>query len=120
VGKLYHIKHKSVFNIEQKSLFSRLKTWQDVGMKKHRRLQDEYQFPGFRPKAAIKGIFGDSHSVIVQLTRSQKKQHADAAERRSNRSTTGKYAGYEIYRAETNGCIWKSRLDEFSARSAGW
>ncbi len=42
-------------------------------MKKHRRLQDEYQFPGYRPKAALKGIFGDPYSVVIKLERRQKK-----------------------------------------------
>ena len=89
-------------------------------MKKHRRLQDEYQFPGYRPKAAIKGIFGDSHSVIVQLTRSKKKQYADAVKRHNERFTIGGYAGYVTYRVETSGYTWKWKLDESSARSAGW
>jgi len=89
-------------------------------MKKLKRLQDEYQFPGYRPKAAIKGIFGDSHSVIVQLTRNQKKQRADAVERYNEHFTTGKYAECVTYRAETSGYTWKSRLGGFSARSAGW
>jgi hypothetical protein len=87
-------------------------------MKKHRRLQDEYQFPGYRPKAAIKGIFGDSHSVIVQLTRLQKKLFADVAELNTGRFTIGKYEGYGICHAETSGSIRKSNLDGFFARNA--
>lgn len=89
-------------------------------MKKHRRLQDVYQFPGYRPKAAIKGIFGDSHSVVIELVRLQKKRNAAVVVPHTVRSTTGEYAGYEICRAETNGYIWKSRSGGFCARSAGW
>lgn len=89
-------------------------------MKKHRRLQDEYQFPGYRPKAAIQGIFGDLHSVIVQLTRLQKKIFAGVVEPHTGRFTTGRHEGYGIYRVETSGFTWKSRLGGFSARSVVW
>jgi hypothetical protein len=89
-------------------------------MKKHRRLQDEYQFPGYRPNAAIKGIFGDSHSLIVQLARLQKKLFAGVAEPYKGRSTTGKYAGYGICRVATSVFTWKSKSGGFSARNVVW
>jgi transposase len=37
------------------------------------RLLDVYQFPGFRPKATIKGIFGDPKARVIRLERRQKK-----------------------------------------------
>lgn len=49
-------------------------------MSKIKRLLDEYHFPGFYPKAAIKGKFGDSKAKVIQLVRRQKKRFADAAE----------------------------------------
>lgn len=36
-------------------------------MGKKKRLLDEYRFPGFRPKAEIKGIFGDSKARLFDL-----------------------------------------------------
>ncbi len=36
-------------------------------MPKKQKLLDEYQFPGFRPKSKIKGIFGDPYARIIQL-----------------------------------------------------
>lgn len=89
-------------------------------MKKYRRLQDVYRFPGYRPKAAIKGIFGDPKSVVLELVRLQKKRYADVAAPRIGRSTTGKSAGYGIYHAETSVCTLKLRSDACSARSVDW
>jgi hypothetical protein len=48
------------------------KTWQDLEMRKTRRLLDEYRFPGFRPKAAMQGIFGKPEFRVIQLERRQK------------------------------------------------
>ncbi|MEW5746110.1 MAG: hypothetical protein AB1805_11820, partial [Nitrospirota bacterium] len=48
-------------------------------MGKKRRLLDEYRFPGFRPRADIKGRFGDPKARIIQLERTQKKQSAAVA-----------------------------------------
>jgi len=39
---------------------------------KKRRLLDEYWFPGFRPKAAIKGIFGEPDARVIKLDRQKK------------------------------------------------
>ncbi|MBE7446145.1 MAG: hypothetical protein HS132_13190 [Planctomycetia bacterium] len=41
-------------------------------MEKKRRLLDEYRFPGFVPRAEIKGIFGDSNARDIRLKRTQK------------------------------------------------
>ena len=40
-------------------------------MKKKRTLLDEYRFPGYRPRARIKGIFGDPAARVVTLVRTQ-------------------------------------------------
>ena len=38
------------------------------------RLPDTYGFPGFRPAAIVRSIFGDPKARIVTLQRRQKKQ----------------------------------------------
>jgi transposase len=45
-------------------------------MLKKRSLLDAYRFPGFRPRARIKGIFGDPQSRVIRLERRQKKRCA--------------------------------------------
>lgn len=41
-------------------------------MGKIRRLLDVYRFPGFRPKARVKGLFGDPKARVIRLERLQK------------------------------------------------
>ncbi|MBI2471493.1 MAG: hypothetical protein HYV59_09665 [Planctomycetes bacterium] len=41
-------------------------------MGKKKRLLDKYHFPGFRPNAEIKGIFGDAKAHVIRLVRTQK------------------------------------------------
>lgn len=50
-------------------------------MSKIKSLLDEYRFVGFRPKRALKGIFGDSHARVIELVRRQKKLNAHAVEK---------------------------------------
>ncbi|PIP27627.1 MAG: hypothetical protein COX30_00865 [Candidatus Moranbacteria bacterium CG23_combo_of_CG06-09_8_20_14_all_39_10] len=49
-------------------------------MKKIKKLQDEYRFPGFYPRAVIKGKFGDHTAKVIQLIRRQKKLFVDVVE----------------------------------------
>lgn len=42
-------------------------------MGKKRRLLDEYRFPGYRPKADIRGVFGDPKARVIWLERIRKK-----------------------------------------------
>ena len=42
-------------------------------MRKPRRLDDAYRFPGFRPEATVRGIFGDPKARILRLLRRGKK-----------------------------------------------
>ncbi len=42
-------------------------------MRKPRRLDDTFRFPGFRPEATVRGIFGDPKARIVRLLRRGKK-----------------------------------------------
>ena len=42
-------------------------------MKRKKTLLDEYRFPGCRPRARLKGVFGDPLAQVVALVRTQKK-----------------------------------------------
>jgi hypothetical protein len=72
-------------------------------MGKKRKLLDEYRFPGFRPKAEIKGIFGDPKARVIKLERTQKKQYAGNVARFIEVITTRRCDGYEIYHVEMHG-----------------
>jgi len=41
-------------------------------MGKRRRLLDEYQFPGYRQRVDIQGVFGDPRARVIKLERVQK------------------------------------------------
>ncbi len=78
-------------------------------MRKKRALRDEYQFPGFSPKAAIQGIFGDPKARVVTLVRRQKKRPVVPAEQFTEIFTIGKGEAFGIYLAEMHGFIWMWR-----------
>lgn len=40
------------------------------------RLHDLYSFPGFRPAATVRGVFGDRFAVVISLRRRRKKHPA--------------------------------------------
>ena len=80
---------------------------------------DEYRFPGFRPKAKIKGIFGDPRARVITLQRSQKKQHAVAAEQYIGVITTRQNDGYGTCPVGMHGSTWKWKSGESGANSVG-
>ena len=88
-------------------------------MGKKRKLLDEYRFPGFRPRAEIKGIFGDPKACVIQLKRTQKKQYAGVVGRFIGVITTRRFAEYGIYPVGMHGYIWKWRFDGYYVGSAG-
>jgi len=87
-------------------------------MSKTRRLEDEYQFPGFRPLAQVQGIYGDPYARVIRLIRRQKKQAAASAEPFTKASTIGRLVVFAICPVATRGFIWRWRFDGFSAGSA--
>ena len=87
-------------------------------MGKKRRLLDEYQFPGVRPRSAIQGMFGDPKARIVWLDRTEKKRHAVAVAPCIAVITTRQYDRYGTCPAEMPGYIWLWRYGEFGAGSA--
>ena len=78
-------------------------------MEKKRRLLDEYRFPGFSPRAEIKGIFGDPKARVIR----QKKRYAGVVERFIGVITTRRCVGYGIYPVEMHGFTWKWRCGEY-------
>lgn len=86
-------------------------------MGKKRRLQDEYQFPGFRPMSKIQGIFGDPKARVLILRRIQKKRFADAAVQHIADTTTRKYNEQGICLAGMSAYIWMRKSGESSVRN---
>ena len=50
-----------------------------MSKRRRRELRDVYRFPGFAPRAAVHGVFGDRMAIVVTLTRRRKKRHAVSA-----------------------------------------
>jgi len=88
-------------------------------MEKNRKLLDEYRFPGFRPMAKIKGIFGDPKARVITLRRTQKKRYATVAVQCIEAITTRRRDVYEICLAGMPEYIWKWKCGESNARGAG-
>ena len=88
-------------------------------MGKKKRLLDEYLFPGFRPKAGIKGVFGDSKARVIRLVRTQKKPCAVVVVRRIGAITTRKCVECETCPAERCGFTWRWRFGVSSVGDAG-
>lgn len=88
-------------------------------MSKNKRLQDEYRFPGFYPKAIVKGVFEDHKARVIELKRRQKKRYAAVAEWCAALFTIAKEGLFGICRVEKQPFIWKWRFGEFYALGAG-
>jgi hypothetical protein len=88
-------------------------------MGKKKRLLDEYQFLGFRPRSEIQGIFGDSKARIIRLERTQKKQRADAAGRCIEAITTRRNDRYGICPVGMPESTYQWKFDECSANGVG-
>lgn len=77
--------------------------------RKRRRLVDAYVFPGFRPLANVRGVFGDPQARIVTLVRRAKKRCATPAAQSIEAITMARAVAFEICPAGTFafGSIWK-------------
>ncbi|MEO8779938.1 MAG: hypothetical protein ABI389_14875 [Rhodanobacter sp.] len=73
-------------------------------------MRDAYQFPGFRPQATAKGVFGDPKARVVTLVRRGKKQSADVAVTDNRAGMTAKCTVYATCRAVTRGFGWSWRF----------
>lgn len=83
-----------------------------------RTLLDEYRFPGYRPRARIKGVFGDPSARVVTLVRTQKKAVAANAGLSTGATTTSGCGASGTAPAGTPACIWRWRSAGCSAGRA--
>ena len=67
---------------------------------------DEYRFPGYRPRAWIRGVFGDPRARVIQLERTGKKRYVGVAVRFTDAITTRRCVGYGTSPVGTPGSIW--------------
>jgi len=79
-------------------------------MRKIMRLPDTYRFPGFRPAATVRGIFGDPKARIVSLQRRRKKRPVAFAANPSAPITTASGGGSATCRVATPASTWSSSL----------
>jgi hypothetical protein len=93
-----------------------VKTWQNEQMTKTRTILDTYRRKGFRPKAIIKGIFGDHLARVITLVRRQKKQLVVVVEQAIPTSMTAQYAGYETWGAGHNAFTLRWKYGELLVR----
>jgi hypothetical protein len=88
-------------------------------MGKSRRLLDEYRFPGYRPRAEVRGVFGDPRARVIRLERTPKKRFVAVVVRFTGATTTGRYVEYETCLAGMRGFTWRWRFEGFVVGGAG-
>jgi len=88
-------------------------------MGKIRRRLDVYQFPGFRPKAKIKGGFGAPKARVIRRERRQKKRCAGVATLGTGVTTTARRGLSGIFPAGLCGETWKWPYAASPAGGAG-
>ena len=88
-------------------------------MGKKRRLLDEYQFSGVRPRSAIQGMFGDPKARVIRFGRAEKKRHVAVVGPYIGATTTKQCDGYGICPAGMPGYTWRWRFGASRARGAG-
>lgn len=81
-------------------------------MKKFKKLLDEYRFPGYYPKATVKGKFGDNKAMIIQLIRFQKKLFVAVVAQFTKISMTGRLGWLEICPAVMPESIYQLKFIE--------
>jgi hypothetical protein len=79
--------------------------------KRLRCLSDGYSFAGFRARATVRGVFGDTDVRIVRLERRSKKRFAAVAGWAGAGGTIGGYGKFAICRARDFGLLWNSKCD---------
>jgi hypothetical protein len=84
-------------------------------MRKPMRLLDTYRFPGFRPAATVRGIFGDPKARIVSLRRLRKNRSVVPVAQRSAPSPTASGVASATCRVATRARSWKSRSEAWTA-----
>jgi hypothetical protein len=84
-------------------------------LKRNPRLQDAYRFVGFRPRATIRGVFGDPKARVITLVRRSKKQSVAPAAKRIRGGTTEGSSGHAICPAATPASLSSSRCGAWCA-----
>jgi hypothetical protein len=74
----------------------------DFPMTKFKTLRDLYRFPGFTPRASVRGLFGDPMAVVISLHRRGKKLLAVFAVARTTVITTNGLGMSAISRVATS------------------
>jgi len=85
-------------------------------MAKLKQLLDLYRFPGFVPRATIRGIFGQPRTVVITLLRRRKKRFAASAVLPLRLTTTNGPAAPGISRVATSMSISPMLCGAFAAR----
>ena len=88
-------------------------------MGKRGRLLDEYRFPGYRPRADIKGVFGDPRARVIRLERVQKKRCVVVVVQFTGATTTRKCGEYGICPVGMRGFMWRWGFDGYGAARVG-
>ena len=78
-------------------------------VKRQRRLQDEYAFPGFRAQTKLRGVFGDVKARVIALIRRSKKRSAAFVDGSNRVGTTGACGVFGISPVGIRGSIWRSK-----------
>ena len=84
-------------------------------MAKYKLLQDLYRFPGFVPRATVRGIFGDPLAVVITLQRRRKKRSVAFAARLIALIMTSDDDAFAISLVETSESISSFLCVAFSA-----
>ena len=90
---------------KEKNGLKRVKKLYDYRMRKGRKLLDEYRFPGFRPMANVKGVFGDPRARVITLQRAQKKRYTAVAVQSIEAIMTRRYGVFVIFHVGMLGYI---------------
>ena len=72
-------------------------------MLKTHELRDAFRFSFFTPSANVRGIFGDPHAMVIDLSRRQKKRYAVLAGSSVPLGTTVESVMFGIFRVV--GCV---------------
>ena len=80
-----------------------------------RRLTDLFRFPGFRPFATTRGVFGDPKARVLRLERRKKKPTAGSAARLYMASTTASVTVFAISLAGMPAFTWSANCGVYGA-----
>jgi hypothetical protein len=87
-------------------------------MKKPTRLQDDYRFPGFRPRSALAAQPTDPNAHVIELVRHKKKAFVPPAAS-DGRSVASAASLYAIWTAQDRRFTWLSTTAALPAGTAG-